>query len=263
MKKIIAIILILSILTSCNKMINSTKTMVIAHRGFSEIAPENTLIAFQKAIETGVPYFELDVHQSKDGKLMVIHDYSVNRTSSNGKTGKVNELLLSELNDVKVGYSKKFKGIYTSEKIPTLKEALLLAKGKIKVCVEIKAKNIGDKVVKLIEELDMVNQVIVFSFHFETVKKVKALNPKIETLFLKDNATIKTIDKALSVNLDAIGVWHKETKFSKELMDYAHKNSIKVFTYTVNDPKRMKELINLKLDGIITNRPDVALKILN
>jgi glycerophosphoryl diester phosphodiesterase len=136
MKKILFILLIINIATSCKKTDNSIKIKVIAHRGFSDIAPENTLISFQKAIETGVPYFELDVHQFKDGKLMVIHDYSVNRTSSNNKTGRVIEMTYVELQDVKVGYSKKFKSMYEDEKIPTLREALELAKGKIKVCIE-------------------------------------------------------------------------------------------------------------------------------
>lgn len=239
---------------------NKAQTKIIAHRGFSDIAPENTLIAFQKAIETGADYFELDVHQTKDGILVVIHDKTINRTSSNSKTGKINNLNFSELHSVRVGLSSKFGEEYNNEKIPTLKEALELAKGKIKVCVELKADKIENQVVELLNELDMIDQVIVFAFNDKSLVNIKKLNPEIKTLFLKNYANIKTLDFVKEINANAIGVGN-DTKITKEFISYAHKNNIEVFKWTVNKEQKMKELIDLQIDGIITNKPDLALKL--
>ena len=100
--------IIITVLLILFSVSNQAQTKIIAHRGFSDIAPENTLIAFQKAIEVGADYFELDVHQTKDNVLVVIHDKTVDRTSSNGKKGEIKEKTLSELQKVKVGLSSKF-----------------------------------------------------------------------------------------------------------------------------------------------------------
>ncbi len=239
---------------------NKAQTKVIAHRGFSEIAPENTLIAFQKAIEIGADYYELDVHQTKDDVLVVIHDNTVNRTSSNDKTGKISELNFSDVLCVRVGNSKKFDKKFSDVKIPTLKEALELAKGKAKICVELKADNIENQVIELLNELDMINQVIVFAFNDKSLVNIKKLNPKVKTLLLKNHANIKTLDFVKEINADAIGVGY-DTKITKEFISYAHKNNIKVFKWTVNKEQEMKELIDLQIDGIITNKPDLALKL--
>jgi glycerophosphoryl diester phosphodiesterase len=127
----------------------NAQTKIIAHRGFSSIAPENTLVAFQKAIECKADYFELDVHKTKNDSIVVVHDSSINRTSSNDFKGKIAEMNYSDLTTVKVGYSEKFDDKYENEKIPTLREALELAKGKIKVCIEIKVYGVEKRFLKL------------------------------------------------------------------------------------------------------------------
>ncbi len=252
--------IIITVLLILFSVSNQAQTKIIAHRGFSDIAPENTLIAFQKAIEIGADYFELDVHQTKDGILVVIHDNTVNRTSSNNKTGKIRELDYSEILGVKVGYSKKFDAQFPDEKIPTLEEALQLAKGKIKVCVELKTDGIVNEVDKLIRELDMIEEVIIFAFNDKSLVNIKKLNPEVKTLLLKNYANIKTLDFVKEINANAIGVGY-DTKITKKFVLYAHKNNIKVFKWTVNKEQKMKELIDLQIDGIITNKPDLALKL--
>ena len=234
------------------------QTKIIAHRGFSDIAPENTLVAFKKAIDVGADYLELDVRKTKDNVLVVIHDFTIDRTSSNNRKGKIAELDFAELKNVHVGYSKKFGEKYKTEKILTLKESLQFAKGKIKVCIELKVVNIENQVMNLLNELEMVNDIIVFSFDYETVKNIKILNPKIETLFLKHNAVLGTIDSLKTINANAIGVGNN-TEITKDFLAYAHKNKIKVFKWTVNKEEEMRKLIDLKLDGLITNKPDIAL----
>jgi len=252
--------IIITVLLILFSVSNQAQTKIIAHRGFSDIAPENTLSAFEKAIEIGADYFEVDVHQTKDNVLVVIHDKTIDRTCSNNKTGKISELNFSDLQNVRVGFSCKFGNEFSNEKIPTLKEALEFAKGKIKVCVELKADEIENKVVELLNELDMINQVIVFAFNDKSLVKIKNLNPEIKTLFLKNHTNIKTLDFVKEIHANAIGVGY-DTKITKEFILYAHKNNIKVFKWTVNKEQEMKELIDLNIDGIITNRPDLALKL--
>ncbi|KYG74131.1 glycerophosphodiester phosphodiesterase [Roseivirga spongicola] len=93
--------LLLSLAFCLLAQVSNGQTKIIAHRGSSGIAPENTLAAFQKAIDQGIEFFELDVHITKDDSVMVIHDSSVDRTSSNGKTGKVKDMTYAELRKVK------------------------------------------------------------------------------------------------------------------------------------------------------------------
>ncbi|MBI5967686.1 MAG: hypothetical protein HY882_07510, partial [Deltaproteobacteria bacterium] len=151
--------------------------MVIAHRGFSGAAPENTLTAFQKAIEVGSDMIELDVHLSKDGEVVVIHDDSLERTS-NGR-GKVGDYPLQELKKFDAGswFGPKFSG----ERIPTLKEVLELTQGKILVNIEIKDEYLGrytieDLVERSLQEVKragMKNQVIFSSFHSSALDRSK------------------------------------------------------------------------------------------
>lgn len=90
----------------------AAQTKVIAHRGFSSIAPENTLLAFKKAIECKADYFELDVHKTKDDSIVVIHNSSVDKTSSNNTKGEIAKMNYSDLASIKVGYSEKFSNEY-------------------------------------------------------------------------------------------------------------------------------------------------------
>jgi glycerophosphoryl diester phosphodiesterase len=242
--------------------ITSAQTKIIAHRGFSGAAPENTLIAFQKAIDIGADYLELDIHRTKDDSIVVIHDKSVNRTSSNNLKGLVAEMTYNELNKVRVGYSKKFKDEYTNEKIPTLIEVLKLARGKIKVCIEIKVYGVEKEVLKIINELDLHDDIIIFSFHYPVLAKIRQLDKNIPTLYLIDKADKFTLDYAKIIKVNAIGVGYRTT-ITQEFLDSAHKNQLEVWKWTVNDENKMQQLLDLGIDGLITNYPDKAKKLLD
>jgi glycerophosphoryl diester phosphodiesterase len=239
-------------------VIASAQTKIIAHRGFSGIAPENTLIAFQKAIESGADYFELDVHKSSDGKIFVIHDKSINRTSSNDTEGTIAKMTCKDIKKVKVGYPEKFGETYKNEKIPTLKDALKLAKGKIKVCIEIKVHGIEKEVLKIINDLKMNTEVIIFSFYDSVLTKFHQLDTTIPILYLKNKADHTTIDYAKKINSNAIGVGYKTT-ITKEFLNLAHSAGIEIWKWTVNEEAQMQRLINLGVNGIITNYPDKAI----
>jgi len=231
------------------------QTKVIAHRGFSGIAPENTLVAFQKAIDHDFEYFELDIHKTKDDSLVVIHDASVNRTSSNNMKGKVADMTYEDLSKVRVGYSSKFGDEFKDEKIPTLREALALAKGRIKICVEIKVNGVEQQMLDIINDLDMKNEVIIFSFYYQALEKVRALDKDIPILFLIGAVNEKTIDAAKAINAQAIGAGGGNA-LTKEFVEKIHKNGLEVWRWTVDDEKTMKSLIEVGVDGIISNFPD-------
>jgi glycerophosphoryl diester phosphodiesterase len=240
-------------------ILTHAQTKIIAHRGVSNIAPENTLIAFQKAIEFKADYFELDVHKTKDDSIVVIHDSSVDRTSSNDKKGEISELNYSDLEAFKVGYSKKFGTKYQNEKIPTLREALELANGKIKVCIEIKVYGVEAAVLEIVNDLGMNNDVIIFSFYYPVLAKIRKLDKNIPTLYLIGKADKLSIDYAKLIEVNAIGVGYG-TIVNKAFINFAHSNGIELWKWTVNDDHDMQELIDMGLDGLITNFPNKALQ---
>ena len=240
-------------------ILTNAQTKIIAHRGFSSIAPENTLIAFQKAIECKADYFELDVHKTKNDSIVVIHDSSVNRTSSNDVKGKISEMNYSDLATLTVGYPMNFGEKYKNEKIPTLREVLELAKGKIKVCIEIKVYGAEKEILKIVNELGVKDDVIIFSFYYQVLAKIRQLDKNIPILFLINKADKMTIDYAKIIESNAIGVGYGTT-VTEEYLNFAHKNGIEVWKWTVNDENEMQQLIDLGLDGLITNFPDKALE---
>lgn len=242
-------------------IMSHAQTKVIAHRGFSGIAPENTLAAFQKAIDDKIEYFELDVHKTKDDSVVVIHDHSVDRTSSNNMRGEVAEMTYSALSQVKVGYSSKFGAEFKNEKIPTLKEALQLAKGKIKVCLEIKVNGAEEQVIQVLEELEMKEEVIIFSFLYPTLTKIRQLDEDIKILYLVGSADEATIDRAKAINAQAIGAGGGNA-LTQEYVDKVHQNGLEIWKWTVDDEATMKQLIDIGVDGIISNYPDRVLKVI-
>jgi len=237
----------------------NAQTKIIAHRGFSGIAPENTLIAFQKAIECGADYFELDIHKTKDDSIVVIHDASVDRTSSNNMKGKVAEMIYSELAAVRAGYSKKFGDKYKNEKIPTLREALELTRGKIKVCIEIKVYDVEKEVLKIVNDLGVNDEVIIFSFYYPVLEKIRQMDMNIPILFLVNTFEDTIIDSAEAISANAIGVGGG-TIVTKQLLDTVHNHEMELWKWTVNDDNEMQRLIDMGIDGLITNYPDKALK---
>lgn len=238
---------------------NASNTKIIAHRGFSSQYPENTLLAFQKAIETGADFIELDVHKTKDDCIVVIHDDSVDRTSSNGRKGDIADMYYDQLSNINVGHSAKFGDQLSNQKIPSLREVLELAKGKIKVCIEIKVADIEQQILQLVHELSMDDQVILFCFDQRVLTKIRKLDTKIPLLYLVENIELSNIEEASKQNFYAVG-GGSATVITKELLDFAHSKNIEIWRWTVDDETEMLNLLDLEIDGLITNAPDLALE---
>lgn len=154
---------------------------VIAHRGSRLKAPENTIASFQQAVADGADAIELDVQLSKDGKLVVIHDSTLERTT-NGE-GKVSDYTLAELKELDAGswFDAKFSG----EKIPTLQESLVWAKGKTKVDIEVKEGSAAEiepeALMSVIRETGMENEVAVTSFERDFIERTESEFPVLRT----------------------------------------------------------------------------------
>jgi len=236
------------------------ETKIIAHRGFSGKAPENTLIAFKKAIRSGADYFELDVHKTLDDSLVVIHDKSVDCVCSNGISGTIAEMSFKDTRAVRMGYPEKFGKKFKQAGIPTLKEALHCAKGRIKVCIEIKVQDVEADVLKVVNDLDMNNDVIIFSFYYDVLEKIRALDANIPILYLKSTADDTTIKEALAIQATAIGV-SRRTEINKDYLKFVHENGLELWRWTVNKECEMEVYLQIGIDGLITNYPDKALKI--
>ncbi|MFC6268615.1 glycerophosphodiester phosphodiesterase [Frigoriflavimonas asaccharolytica] len=230
------------------------KTKIVAHRGCSADYPENTLLAFQKAIENAADFIELDVHKTSDEVLVVIHDNTIDRTNSDHATGLISEMTFAELSNINMGYSAKFGNQFKDEKISTLKQVLDLAKGKIKVCVEIKVVEAEKEILEIIHHLEMEKEIVIFSFYEGVLKNIRNLDAEINTLFLVEKFEHQDISTAKKLGCFAIGVGN-ETNVNKELLQLLHAENVELWQYTIDDEAEMNNLIHLGLDGLITNRP--------
>lgn len=252
------ILLSIFCLTASCTIAMAQSPIIVAHRGFSYIAPENTLSAFESAIQCGAPYFELDVQKSHDLVPIVIHDESLDRTTSCKLTGRIDEFDAADLKEVTVGYPSKFGDQFRNEELPTLGNALELAKDRIKVCVEIKTKGIESEIIEEIRSREMTNQVVIFSFIPEVLSTVHALAPELKILYLKEHASSADFEFTRSIGAFAMGVGGK-TELTPEFIDEAHESDVQIWRWTVDEPEEMIRLIELGIDAIITNRPDLGL----
>jgi glycerophosphoryl diester phosphodiesterase len=176
------------------KELPQKKPFIIGHRGASSLAPENTLASFRKAHDLGAEMIELDVHRTKDGHLVIMHDDTVDRTT--GSHGAVKDLTLEEIRQLDAGswFSPEFKG----EKVPTFDEVLEWAKGKVKIDIEIKNSvqypGIEKDIIDRLKAMNMDRDVIITSFDPSCVKNVKSIDAEIKTgVLLKPDPLVKSL----------------------------------------------------------------------
>lgn len=232
------------------------RTQITAHRGASHEAPENTRYAFEAALKSETDYIELDVQLTKDGKLVVFHDNTLDRTT-NGK-GLLTEHTYDELMELSAG-CKFGKGTgFADAKIMTLEEVLQLV-GKSKM-LNIEIKDVGDsvrateKTVELIDKYNIASSCYVSSFSYPLLKLVKRLNPKIKTALIANVATSTSFSRLRDI--DAVSLNY--IFVNKSVVNTAHQSGKRVFVWTVDDRDDIEQMMTLGVDNIITNRPDTA-----
>ncbi len=238
-----------------------SRTQVTAHRGFSKVAPENTMPAFQAAVDCGADFIELDVQLTADGQLVVIHDDKLDRTT-NGK-GLVARRTYEELRTLSAGSWFKGEGEFDDVEIPLFSDVLELVSDHIMLNIEIKRsgepKKTAEKVVELVEEYGLVHSCYITSFSYPALKKVKQLNPKIKTAFIANLATATSY--AQLPYIDAVSMNYLFV--NQAVVNSAHHHGKRIFVWTVNRQSEMKKMMALGVDNIITDRPDRALELVN
>jgi glycerophosphoryl diester phosphodiesterase len=242
--------------TPAQLLIASPRLLVIAHRGNSSVAPENTLPAFQAAIDANADLVELDYFHAADGVPVVIHDEILDRTTTAetvfGKAGLVvGGFPLVELQELDVGswFDDKFKGT----KLPTLVESLDLIQTHSVTLIERKA---GDAttLVNLLEAKKLTEKVVVQAFDWEFVAECRRLSPRLALGTLSGKpASDEQIRAAAATRADLI-VWDYE-KIGRSQIDLIHQLGKKAWAYTIDDDAHARRLIAAGIDGIITNKP--------
>lgn len=260
MKNILTLWLILllggaMILTdSCKR---AHEMLVVAHRGASAYAPENTLIAIKKAMDMEADYAELDVQLTRDKEVILLHDMNLKRTA--GVKGFIKDLTLEELKKLEVGawFGEEFRG----EPIPTLQDVIRLVKGKMRLNIEIKTfrpePEIAQKVVDIIRSEHFENKCMITSFDREVVTAVKRIAPEIITGFIFGK---NYPDDVFEGSWDVLSCNHRIATL--EFIQKAREHNKQVYVWTVDGEKTIKRFIDRKVDGIISNKPDLVKKIL-
>jgi glycerophosphoryl diester phosphodiesterase len=246
--------LLLTILMMISMVLNSQTPMIIAHRGASYDAPENTLAAVNLAWEKDAEAVEIDVHLSKDRKIMVIHDKDTKRTS--GTRMVVKESLSEDLRGLEVGQFKDPD--YKGEKIPFLEEVIETVPEGRKLVIEVKCgTEILPILVELIRNSPKREQLVVISFDYEVVKGIKTELPSTPAYWLHYSLAGGYKTKHISMGKDARldGLNFRFKGISAEFISAVHDAGMEMYAWTVDDPKEARRLMDIGIDGITTNRP--------
>jgi len=235
-----------------------------AHRGASREAPENTLAAFLLAAELGADGIELDVQLSKDGEVVVIHDF-VLETTTNGQ-GPVRDRTLAELKELDAGSS--YDPVFAGQRIPTLQEVIEAVGRHLLLNIELKIKSwrenaLAQAVVHIVEEHHLLDRVIVSSFNPLALRQVRNLNPWIPLGLLYAPDLPMILRRPWSRHLVRPEALHPHhSTVDKQYVRWAKAQGYRIHTWTVDDPGRMWQLMRLGVDIIITNQPDQLRQVL-
>ena len=235
---------------------NQAPVVIIAHRGSSAVAPENTLAAFRLAAEQHTDLVELDVQESSDGQVLVAHDADLMKVS--GNPASIWNTDAATLRAIDIGSYKDPR--YAAERVPTLAEALATCKGRCKVLVELKSyghnQQLEERVVQIVEAAGMVNDCEFMSLDHDMVRKMKELRPSWRVGIL----VAKAMGDLTEWNADFLAV--EARMASRRFIRRAHRAGQDVYIWTANDPAWMLVGLTRGVDGLITDHPAVARRVI-
>ena len=235
--------------------------IIQAHRGASAYAPENTLPAFELAVGLGADGIECDIHLSKDGRFVVCHDDTVDRTSDG--TGRICDLSLKEIK--RLDFGEKHDARFAGTRAPTLEEMLDIVKGLKVINIEIKRfeHEMGldaalDLFYGTVASFGIMGKTIVSSFDSGAIERLKQLHPDVYTCLLY--SSVKS-PAAKAVDIGCGAIHPNQTYLRKGTVESAHRRGLKVNCWTADAESDILRMMKIGCDGIITNRPDVAIKL--
>ena len=232
--------------------------LIVAHRAGAETERENTLAALRRAQFTGAQTAEIDVRQTKDGELVVLHDDTLFRTE--GVDRRVSDLTLAELKALEAGLYGPLD--QEGERIPELREMVSEAKGRIELMIELKSgdgktaengRGMAEEAVNIIRRYGGESWCSVASMHYGDLKKVKELEPALRTVYITREAP-ENLSRFEAADAFSVGAG----SVTAEIVDSAHEQGKAFYAWTVNGERDMRELIRLGVDGIVTDEPKLA-----
>ena len=249
---------------------------VIAHQGGDGLWPSDTMFAFERAAEMGVDVLEMDMHSTADGVLVLMHDNTIDRTT-NG-TGRISELTLAEIKALDAGYDwseddgQTFPYRDLGITVPTLEE-VFTAFPDYRMNIEIKQvePSITEPFCQMIRDHQMENQVLVGSFNQEVVNEFRRVCPEVATTAGESEViTFFVLSKLFLENIyspEATALQVPESRFgltvlSQRFIDAAHKRNLQIHPWTIDDTEEMQRMLEMGVDGIITDRPDRMMELL-
>jgi glycerophosphoryl diester phosphodiesterase len=249
---------------------SSAGPLVAAHRGGALLWPENSLLAFRNALTLGVDFLEADVHLSADGEVIVLHDPTLDRTTTGH--GAVGDVRLADLASLRL---RAGDGKATEEPIPTLAQLLaLLGDSRAQLLLEIKIgpgrrryPEVEEKTLARIRAAGVRERIIVTSFDADTLGRVRALEPTMRTALLVSRSRVErdrvpaaaAVRWATDVGAFQLGIEHRA--LNAEVIAAARRSGLRVAAWTVNDESDIRRVLALEADVVITDRPDLALRL--
>jgi len=242
---------------------------VIAHRGISGRYPENTLVAYQHAIDAKADWIELDVYTTADGVVIVSHDSTADRCTDGH--GYFHAMTLEQVKKLDAGswFDPQFAGL----RIPTLEETLdFMGDGRIRICIEIKGDGTANylrtarAVVEILQRRKILRHVVLASFNHEALRAVKTWEPLLATSLdptPQDGSLTpwELCQQVLKYNITAMQ--HTYETLTPEIIDEAHQHGFSLWAWTVNDPDDMRRIVAMEPDAIMTDHADVLRKIVD
>jgi glycerophosphoryl diester phosphodiesterase len=238
-----------------NRLEARVPIVAVAHRGLARRAPENTLGAFRAAIEVGADFAELDVQETADGVVVVLHDRDLMRMA--GDSRRIADITFAEARKLDLGRHSGPE--LAGERIPALAEVIALARGKIKLQIELKYygrdRGLARKVADLIRREAFEDQCEITSLDEDGLRKARAANPRLKTVALVTYAL------GHPERLDVDGLSVNTQVLSDRLISAARRRDKSLYAWTVDDPREMVRLIERGVGGLVTNAPDVVIRV--
>jgi glycerophosphoryl diester phosphodiesterase len=267
LRAVAAVALLLALLPLGTSIAGGPAALVAAHRGGAALWPENSLLAFRSALALGVDALEFDLHLTADGEVVVLHDPTLDRTSTGN--GSVRDLKLANLADIRL---KTREGAVTGERVPTFAQVLdLVAPTSAEILPEIKLDanrqrydGIEEKVLALIRARGLMVRTTIQAFQVETIRRVRELEPKARTMLLvargdveRDRARpAEAVRRARELGATDLGMNHR--LLGADVMSAARAAGIRVSAWTVNEEADIRRMIDLGVDVVMSDRPDLA-----
>ncbi len=229
--------------------------LITAHRGNARAAPENTLSAIRKAIESGADYAEVDVHQTADGVIVLLHDRDLRRVA--GVSRRLDELTFEKVRQLDVG--TWFDPAFAGERVPMLAEAIHLCRGRIKLNIELKLfgtdHRLAEAVARLVHEQAFESECLVTSFELDALRVARRHNPDLRIGLIIAHA----LGDVSRLEVDALSV--RADFLTGGLLRTAHRQGREVHVWTVNEVRRMTGFMKRGVDNLITSDPDLAIRV--